>query len=101
MCSFISVIRFAVCAPGFKSSALSKAKILKKYLCVPEGGHGPPYPVLPKLEVPSTHPAGELFSAISEVSGLMFHAVQCTQVFMGASGSSTIITNDFAPAGIS
>src|SRR3989338_7244573 len=82
-----------------KSSAVSRAYNLKKYRCSPEGGHGPPQPVFPKLVVPSTAPAGTLCSGIERVSGAIFHSVQCTQMPAGASGSSTINARESAPSG--
>ena len=58
-----------------KSSSVSSANNLKKYLCVPDGGHGPPQPVRPKSVVPSV-PVGAVPSEILVVDGGMFQAVQ-------------------------
>src|SRR5437867_1973189 len=82
------------------SSISSKAYSLKKYLCVPDGGHGPPYPVLPKL----VFPCGKSIFSPLESSVLLigiFHKVQCVKVPIGASGSSIINARLFAFLGTS
>src|SRR3989338_3187685 len=86
--------------PAGRSSVVSKAYSLKKYLCVPEGGHGPPYPVLPQLFFPAV-PFGSVPFVISFVEGGILNTIQWSHVPTGASGSSEIKTNDFAFAGTS
>src|SRR5690349_14168094 len=83
-----------------KFNDVSKAKSLKKYLCVPDGGFGPLY-LFSRLVFPCVAPGGTEFSAMDVVDGLIFHKVQCVQVPDGASGSSIIKTKLCAFAGIS
>ena len=58
-----------------KSITESNAKSLKKYLCSPSGGHGPPYSFFFQLFNPSVAPAGMIPYSIEFISG-MFHMIQ-------------------------
>lgn len=87
-------------APLGSTICSSSAYTLKEYRCVPDCGQGPPYPIVPKLVNPCCAPDGTEPSNISFVSGAMLHIVQCVQVPLGESGSSTISTSSFVPAGM-
>lgn len=73
MCPFITLSISFFLEDGARFSFVSKAYTLKKYLCVPEGGHGPPYECFPKSFIPSV--PGTLFSSILP-SGGMFQTTQ-------------------------
>jgi len=77
---------------------VSRAYALKKYLCVPLGGQGPPYDCLLELFIPSV--PGTLFSSILFFVGGMFQTIQWSHVPIGASGSSTIKVRLCVPSGM-
>src|SRR5215472_4243265 len=96
ICSFMARSTSAFVAPAFKFSFAFSAYSLKKYRCgLPGGGHGPPYPILPKSLRPCRAPFASCScfatpSASSRVSAGRSNSTQCTHVPAGASGSSII-----------
>src|SRR5207245_3071734 len=89
---------FSLATAPLRFNMISSAYILKKYLWVPEGGHGPPYPVLPKLVFPCGKSIFSPFENPVLLVGI-FHTIQCVKVPIGASGSSIINARLFAFAG--
>ena len=79
---------------------MSSAYTLNKSLCVPLGGHGPPYPSFPQLFFPAT-PFGSVPFGICVVDGGILKDTQWSQVPTGASGSSEISTKLFVFLGTS
>src|SRR3989338_1546295 len=55
--------------------------------------------MVPKSFVPVL--SWPVFSTIEFFDGSIFHATQCTHVFEGASGSSTITVSEVVPSGTS
>src|SRR5215831_1975637 len=94
ICPLMPSSTSAFVAPAFKFSFAFSAYSLKKYRCgLPGGGHGPPYPILPKSLRPCRAPFASCScfatpSASSLVSPGKSNSTQCTQVPTGASGSS-------------
>src|SRR5574337_1386571 len=83
---------------GPRSRIVSSAYSVKKYLWIPEGGHGPSYPSFPALVIPRGNDMGSPPENSVVLVGI-FHIIQCVNGPLGASTSTTVSARLFAFCG--
>jgi hypothetical protein len=96
---FMATVMMALDEPSGRESFVERAYKVKMYLCIPDGGHGPSYAVVPLVLEPSVPVVEADPSAIEEVFGSILKATQWSQTPTGASGSSRTSARDLVPAG--